>query len=125
MGVLPGRSTRSLEGLRDAMRLTQLAPASILFAACLVTAQEPRPHSYVPANGYVPDAETAVQIAVAVWSPIYGRDKIEREKPYSAVLKGDVWTVVGSLPSGHQRGGVAEIEISKKDGRVLRVTHGK
>ncbi|APV48322.1 hypothetical protein BWI17_00660 [Betaproteobacteria bacterium GR16-43] len=107
------------------MRLSLFAPASILLAASLVAAQQPRPHNYVPPNGYVPDAETAVQIAVAVWSPIYGREKIEQEKPYRAVLKGDVWTVVGSLPSAYQLGGVAEIEISKKDGRVLRVTHGK
>ncbi len=85
MGVVPGRSTWSLEGLREEMRLSQLAPTSILLAASLVAAQQPRPHNYVPPNGYVPDAETAVQIAVAVWSPIYGRDKIEQEKPYSAV----------------------------------------
>src|SRR2546423_10224131 len=30
-------------------------------------------------NGYVPDEQTAIAIAVAVWSPIYGKEKIEGE----------------------------------------------
>ena len=29
-------------------------------------------HSHVPPNGFVPDSETAIRIASAVWTPIYG-----------------------------------------------------
>lgn len=81
--------------------------------------------SYIPPKGFVPDEQTAVRIAEAVLSPIYGADQIAREKPFTAVLKGEVWTVEGHLPASQNRGGVALVEISKVDGRILRVTHGK
>jgi hypothetical protein len=78
-----------------------------------------------PAEGYVPDAETAITIAVAVWEPIYGKERIAEEKPYHATLSNGIWTVTGSLPEEYNRGGVAEADISKDDGRVSRVIHGK
>jgi hypothetical protein len=40
-------------------------------------------------------------------------------------LVGDTWIVEGSLPSSHQLGGTAVAEISRTDGRILRVSHGK
>jgi hypothetical protein len=80
--------------------------------------------NYKPKDGYVPDEQTAIAIAVAVWTPIYGKDKIEGEKPFKAQLKSGVWTVTGSLPEGFD-GGVAEADIAKDDGRILRVIHGQ
>ena len=80
--------------------------------------------NYKPKDGYVPDEETAIAVAVAVWNPIYGREKIEGEKPFHARLKNGVWTVTGSLPEGLD-GGTAEADISKDDGRILRIIHGK
>jgi hypothetical protein len=76
--------------------------------------------SYKPEVGYVPDEETAIAIAVAVWSPIYGKNAIEKDKPFRARLSEGVWTVKGTLPKG-QKGGVAEADIAKDDGRILRV----
>jgi len=81
--------------------------------------------AYIPPNGFVPDATTASRIAEAVWIPIYGQAQIETEKPFKVTLNGDVWTVTGKdLPPG-TLGGVAEAEISKRDGRILRVIHGQ
>jgi len=80
-------------------------------------------HSYKPKEGYVPDEATAIKIAEAVWLPIYG-DSIYKEKPFRAKLKDGVWTAIGSLPEGYL-GGVAEIEITKDDGKILRVNHGR
>ena len=92
-----------------------------------VHAGEPK-HTYVPPAGYVPDAATAIKIAVAVWEPIYGARTIAGEKPYKATLAGDIWTVTGSMPAISRLipapGGVAEADISKQDGRILRVSHG-
>jgi hypothetical protein len=85
-------------------------------------------HSYKPKDGYVPDTLTAIKIAEAVLVPIYGEKIINEEKPLKAVLKDGVWTVEGTLhcPEGQRcLGGVAIIEISKDDGKVLRVSHGK
>jgi len=90
----------------------------------LVADQEPSKHNYKPPQRYVPDAATAIKIAVAVWEPIYGDAQIAKEKPYSAVLLNGVWTVQGSLPK-EMLGGVAIAEIAKIDGRVIRVSHGK
>lgn len=81
-------------------------------------------HNVKPMNGYVPDEETAIRIAIAVWVPIYGEKKIEKEKPYNAILKDGVWYVLGSLPKGY-RGGVAEAEIIKESGKIIRISHGK
>jgi hypothetical protein len=95
----------------------------ILAAACFGTGQEPE-DGYVPDDGFVPSKEVAIKIAVAVWEPIYGPAKIAMEKPYRATLADGVWTVEGSLPEG-SKGGVALAKISKKDGRILCVIHGK
>jgi hypothetical protein len=81
-------------------------------------------HNVRPKDGLVPDAATAIAIAVAVWNPIYGEKQISSERPYLAQLAGGKWTVTGSLPKGW-RGGVAIAVIAKQDGRVTRVSHGR
>ena len=117
--------------MRRIMRINKcFIVASVLLFSCLASsgmsfAQEPSRHNYKPPAGYVPNEETAIKIAVAVWTPIYGKDVIDEEKPYKAVLKDGVWYVSGSLPIKYTKGGVAEAEISRDDGRIIRVTHGK
>ncbi|WP_096359581.1 YbbC/YhhH family protein [Sulfuricaulis limicola] len=80
-------------------------------------------HNVSPKDGLVPNAETAIKIAEAVWLPIYG-DGIFKKKPFKARLVGDVWVVEGTLPL-EMVGGVPLAEISKKDGKILRVSHGQ
>ena len=67
---------------------------------------------------------------MAILVPIYGKENIEKERPFKAVLTNEIWHVEGSLSKSHfdngiVKGGVAMIEISKKDGRILWVSHGK
>jgi hypothetical protein len=83
---------------------------------------ETRRASFKPTKGYVPDEQTAISIAVAVWAPIYGRKQIESEKPYKASLKEGIWTVTGTLPEGYV-GGTAIAEISQESGCIVRVIH--
>jgi hypothetical protein len=87
-----------------------------------------------PKEGFVPNQETAIRIAEAVLIPIWGKDKIESERPFAAELKESTWTVYGALrcPDGKGgsttvgcRGGVATVEISRVDARVLSVSHGR
>ena len=88
---------------------------------------------YIPKTGYVPDSDTAVKVAEAVLVPVYGKKQIESERPFTATLKNDVWTVEGTLrcPDGKGGvttdcdGGVAVVRISKRDARVLYMLHGK
>lgn len=97
---------------------------AVLLATPLAQAE---PHTYIPPKGFVPDAQTAIAIAVAVLTPIYGQEKIAHEQPFKATLVDGVWFVEGSLPWAWlgATGGTAEAEISQQDGRILRVTHGK
>jgi hypothetical protein len=84
---------------------------------------------YVPSNGFVPTAETAISVAEAVLKPVYGKDQIESERPFKAVLNGNVWVVTGSVPCHNPPpraecpGGAAEVRISKRTGQVLFMTH--
>jgi hypothetical protein len=81
-------------------------------------------HNVRPPQGLVPDAATAITIAVAVWTPLYGKEQIAAQKPYRAALADGQWTVTGSLPNG-RLGGVAMAVIAQADGRILRVSHGR
>lgn len=76
-------------------------------------------------NDYVPNAETAIKVAEAIWLPIYG-EKIYKEKPFVATLdkSSGVWTVKGTLPPKFL-GGVAYILIQKSDCKILKVYHEK
>ena len=90
----------------------------ILFAMPAFSAEAP----YIPKEGFVPNEETAIKIAEAVWLPIYGKT-IYKERPFKTKLIDNIWYVSGTLHS--PLGGVAEVEIDKTNGKILRVTHGK
>jgi len=89
--------------------------------------------AYKPPSGFVPDSKTAIAIAEAVLMPVYGKEHIESERPFIATMKVDVWTVTGTLhcPDGKGGittkclGGVAVVKISKSNGRILYMLHGK
>ena len=71
----------------------------------------------------VPNEETAIKIAEVILFSIYGQS-IYTDRPYSIELRNGVWIIEGTLPKGCQ-GGVPYIEIQKKDGKILKVMHGK
>jgi hypothetical protein len=91
-------------------------------AAQALTSQEQ--HTFIPAEGFVPDATTATRIGEAVLVPIYGELAVRQQLPLRSVLQDGIWIVEGT-PRQNQVGGVARIEIAKQDARVLRVTHGR
>ena len=97
---------------------------ALLLACALTSPLSAQEHNVRPPNGLVPDARTAIAIAVAVWTPIYGEKQIASEQPYVATLANGKWSVQGSLPKGTV-GGVATAVIAQSDGQVLRVSHGK
>lgn len=78
---------------------------------------------------YVPDSKTALRVAEAVLVPVYGQNKIESQRPFTAVLGHDVWTVSGTLYCTQRRvpneltvshcGSPLEVRISKSDGHIL------
>jgi hypothetical protein len=106
-----------------------LIPCCTLAIVVLAASQE------APKRNYVPNSETAIAIAEAVFIPVYGKKHIESERPFRATLKDDVWTVAGTLycTDGKPQtdklpscvGGVAVVEISKLDARIISMTHYK
>jgi hypothetical protein len=96
----------------------------MLLLAALGLAQD-----FKPKEGYVPDSTTAVKVAEAVLTPVYGKRQIESEEPFNATLKDGVWIVRGTLPCPDPKtsckGGVAEVKISKNDARILSMIHYK
>ena len=81
-----------------------------------------KPHGIEPDEGFVPDAQTAIQIALAVWRPIYGQTAIPARVACSATLgKEGNWSVEGPLTG--DVGGVVVAEIAKDSGMVVRVKH--
>ena len=77
---------------------------------------------YVPKDGLVPTMGMATEIAEIILKKLYGNEEIEKQKPFSINIENDIWIIEGSLEKGSE-GGVAYIEISKKNGKVLKVTH--
>ena len=86
-------------------------------------------HSFVPKDGFVPDKDTASLLGELVLKKIYGDNNIDRQKPFKIFLKDNIWTVIGTLSKEEDKeealGGVFMIKISKKDARIIRVTHGR
>ena len=78
-------------------------------------------------DGFVPDAETAIKVAEAILTAIYGENVLNKT-PFTASLvqEGTVWLVKGSLPQeGYFGGGIPYIKISKATGEILGVVHTK
>lgn len=79
---------------------------------------------YIPKNGFIPDSETAIKIAQAIWLPIFG-NLIYESKPFHArLLEDSIWIIEGTLPEGAV-GGVPYAAIRKSDCSVLKVVHTK
>ena len=76
-----------------------------------------------PKNGFVPDESTAAKIAEVVAIAEYGEKEISQERPFHAKLYGDVWVVKGTLHPQGAYGGTAVVKVSKRDGRILFMTH--
>ena len=70
----------------------------------------------------VPNKQTAIKIAEAVWLPIYGKE-IFTEKPFIAELTNGVWIVKGTVHA--TKGGAAYIEIRKNNCEILKIFHEK
>lgn len=103
----------------QSQRRRRLAAVLMMLGASICAAE---PQLANKSNEAVADAGAAVKIALAAWIPRYGQAVIGKEAPYSAVVRGGIWFVKGTLPKG-AIGGVAQAEISEADGRVLRVSH--
>ena len=79
-------------------------------------------HSLHPKGGLVPDKDTAIGIAYSVALPVYGREELDREKPFRAELESGKWVVIGTLhkPSS---GGTLVVQIDQSSGAISYLGH--
>jgi NTF2 fold immunity protein len=73
----------------------------------------------------IKEKETAISVAESILFNMYGRATITSERPYECYLIDGYWFISGTLPKKYENGGVFEIIISAKDGRVIKLAHGK
>ena len=85
--------------------------------------------SYVPAEGVIPTADIAVKIAECVLLEIYGKESIEKEKPFSVNLVNGIWVIEGHIPNGNDSAltfcGQSYVEIRKSNGEIIKLLHTK
>jgi len=75
-------------------------------------------------DGFVPNEETAIKIAEAIWLSVFKEEDVVDYKPYKAELKDDtIWVVRGTRPF-LLPGTLPYIEIQKRDCKILIVWHG-
>jgi hypothetical protein len=106
---------------------------SLLSSVLLLTTVALCQRTTRPKHAPVSDSEAAIARAEAVLIPVYGKKHIESERPFTATLKGDVWTVWGTLYCSDGKGGVttdcvggvAIVKIDRRNGRILHMEHGK
>lgn len=75
-------------------------------------------------SAIIRDSATAISIAESMLFNIYGKDNITAQRPYETYLIDDHWVISGTLPKDHI-GGTFLIIIDSRDGRVIKITHGK
>lgn len=71
--------------------------------------------------------ESALLIGEALLQAVYGKDVL-RQRPFKINETKATWILDGTFhcPKGqHCLGGVAHLEFSKADGRIIKVNHGK
>lgn len=105
------------------MSLTKIFSILILSIGAVVAKAQNR----LPEKGVLTTEESAIKVAETILVNVYG-EKVLEERPFKAKLEGDVWIISGTFhcPKGSVcKGGVAHIEINKKDGKVKSVIRDK
>jgi hypothetical protein len=116
------------------IRTTLIVIAAVLTVSCVRHRSTPQgdrsnganqstssTNSLKPKLGYVPDEATAIAIAKAVWSPVFGKDAVEAQHPIRANLQNGVWVVQGRNPVPYPESTFVAL-ISQDDGRIVEVS---
>ena len=99
--------------------------ASILIGIFGLSVAAPQKGKLGRHKDYVPDATTAIAIAVAICKPIYGEKLMAEEMPYVARKSRGVWIVEGADMKQYDAGGAFIVKIQSYDAKILLVYHGK
>lgn len=70
------------------------------------------------------DEVSAISVAEPILFSSYGKENILKQRPYKIGKVQNYWVIYGSHPKP-QIGGIFEIIINSKTGRIVKVTHGE
>ena len=73
----------------------------------------------------IEDPDMAMKIAEIYLTKVYGAETMKGELPLSVSLHGNIWHLSGKALPRQNVGGVAEIDLCRSNGQVLRVVHGE
>lgn len=74
----------------------------------------------------IKEEKAAIQIAEVILFSIYSEKNIIQQRPYETYFIDTYWVVKGTLPKLEGiRGGTFLIIIDARDGKILRITHGR
>ena len=72
----------------------------------------------------IKEEKTAISVAEPILFEIYGKSKIEDEKPYEAYLINNYWVIRGTL-NRFSLGGTFSIVIDARNSKVIEIIHYK
>ncbi|WET04181.1 YbbC/YhhH family protein [Flavobacterium sp. YJ01] len=72
----------------------------------------------------IKDSINAIKIAEPILFDIYGKENIEKQRPYEIYLLENYWVISGTLPENYV-GGTFLIIIDARNSKVIKITHGK
>ena len=72
----------------------------------------------------IKEENTAIKVAEPILFEIYGKSKIEDEKPYEAYLINNYWVINGTI-NRFSFGGAFSIIIDARNSKVVNVIHYK
>ncbi|MEN2489519.1 YbbC/YhhH family protein [Flavobacterium sp. B11] len=72
----------------------------------------------------IKDSVTAIKIVEPILFDIYGKEKIEKQRPYEIYLLKNYWVISGTLPENYV-GGTFLIIIDARNSKIIKITHGK
>ncbi len=67
---------------------------------------------------------TAIALAEPILFEIYGKDNIERQQPYDVYNIDKHWIISGTIPN-YSNGGTFIFIMDSRNGRILKIMHGK
>jgi hypothetical protein len=83
------------------------------------------PHNVVDnKKEIISDSMMAVDIAEIILFKGYGQENIKRQRPYEIYKIKNYWSISGTLPR-NRLGGTFLIIMDARDGRIIKITHGK
>lgn len=100
---------------------------TVSYTALIIYTSTGAASQQLPPKGVLATEEAAIKVAETILVDVYG-EAVLAQRPFRAKLDGDFWIIDGTLhcPKGSIcKGGTAHIELSKKDGQVRKVIHGK